>query len=309
VLYRSYEQLLTNEIQDGPIPAHIAIIMDGNRRFANKLGVDTIKGHYRGADTTESVIDWCWELKVKQLTLYAFSTENFKRSESEKDELFELIGLKLDEICRDERTHQRRMNVHAIGNINMLPKKLQDTIARAEEATKGYDGLYLNIALAYGGRRELVDSARVIAEKIQKGVLRCEDVDEEVISRHMYTGNTIARDVNLIIRTGGDERVSNFLPWQSCGNECAAYFCAPFWPEFRKIDLLRAIRTYQMREREKRRNTILRIVHLLAACGQVEAEEVIRISRKILHLPQEEIRRLLKEVTQHNHTMAETIKW
>lgn len=309
VLYRSYEHVLTSEIQDGPIPAHIAIIMDGNRRFANKLGVETIRGHYRGAGTTENVIDWCWELRVKQLTLYAFSTENFKRPQSEKDALFELIGLKLDEICRDERTHQRGMKVRAIGNIDMLPEKLQEAIERAEEVTQDYDGLHLNIALAYGGRREFVDSARRIAEKIQRGELRSCDVNEDIISQHMYTGNTIAGDVDLIIRTGGDERVSNFLPWQSCGNECAAYFCAPYWPEFRKIDLLRAIRTYQQREQEKQRNTILRTIHLLSACGQVEAEEVIRISRKILHLPQEEIKRILKEILQHNHILSEMIKW
>jgi tritrans,polycis-undecaprenyl-diphosphate synthase [geranylgeranyl-diphosphate specific] len=309
ILYRGYEQLLTKEIREGPIPAHIAIIMDGNRRFANKLGIETFKGHYHGADTTENVIEWCWEFKVKQLTLYAFSTENFKRSESEKENLFKLIGVKLDEICKDERTHQRRMKVKAIGNIDLLPKKLQQTIAHAERTTRNYDGLYLNIALAYGGRRELVDATRLIAEKIQKGMIRARDLNEEIISNHMYTGNTIAPDVNLIIRTGGDERLSNFLPWQSCGNECAAYFCAPYWPEFRKIDFLRAIRTYQTREQEKQRNTILRIIHLLATCGQVEAEEVIQHSRKILQLPREEIQHLLKEIAQHNHTIAKTIKW
>ncbi|NMG83634.1 MAG: di-trans,poly-cis-decaprenylcistransferase [Methanosarcinales archaeon] len=309
LLYRSYERLLIREIQEGPVPSHIAIIMDGNRRFAHNIGAKKIEGHYRGADITENVLDWCWDIGVKQLTLYAFSTENFKRFESERDGLFELIGLKLDELSVDERTHKRQMNVRAIGNIELLPKKLQDAIARSEEATKDYDRLYLNIALAYGGRRELVDAARLIAEKVQKGVLASADVDEHVISSHLYTGDALEGDVDLIIRTGGDKRVSNFLPWQSCGNECAAYFCAPFWPEFRKIDLIRAVRTYQVREREKQRNTIIRMVNLLAACGQVEAEDVINRSRKILNIPPKETRQLLEEISQHNRIMAEAIKW
>ncbi|CAD6492093.1 MAG: Tritrans,polycis-undecaprenyl-diphosphate synthase (GGDP specific) [Candidatus Argoarchaeum ethanivorans] len=309
LLYRSYERLLIREIHEGPVPSHIAIIMDGNRRFAHNIGAKKIEGHYRGADVTENVLDWCWDIGVKQLTLYAFSTENFKRFESERDGLFGLIGLKLDELSVDERTHKRQMNVRAIGNIELLPKKLQDAITRSEEATKDYDRLNLNIALAYGGRRELVDAARLIAEKIQKGMLASADVDEQIISSHLYTGDALEGDVDLIIRTGGDKRVSNFLPWQSCGNECAAYFCAPFWPEFRKIDLVRAVRTYQVREREKQRNTIVRMVNLLAACGQVEAEEVVNRSRKILNIPPKEIRQLLEEISQHNRIMAEAIKW
>ena len=308
-VYQGYERLLTNEIKEGLIPTHIAVIMDGNRRFAKRLGFDRIIGHYRGADVCESVIDWCWDIGVKHLTLYAFSTENFRRSESERNNLFDLIASKLDEICTDECTHERQMGVHAIGDIGSLPVNLQDAIARAGDATQGYDGMHLNVALAYGGRRELVDVARLIAEKVRMGMLSPEDVDEEVIARYLYTEDVIACDVDLIIRTGGDMRVSNFLPWQSCGNECAAYFCAPYWPEFRRIDLLRAIRTYQMRESERQRKTVIRVVNLLAACGHVEAIEVIRLSRKILEIPQEEIKRLLMEILRHNRSMAEMIKW
>jgi len=308
-LYRGYERLLTSEIKEGLIPDHIAIIMDGNRRFADRLGFDRIIGHHRGADVCENVIDWCWDIGVKQLTLYAFSTENFRRSGPEKSSLFDLIASKLDEISVDERTHERRMSVHAIGAIGSLPLDLQDAIARAEDATRVYEGMHLNVALAYGGRRELVDAARLIAKKVRTGLLSPDDVDEEVVSRHLYVGDVITCDVDLIIRTGGDRRVSNFLPWQSCGNECATYFCAPYWPEFRRIDLLRAIRTYQMRERERQRKTILRVVNLLAACGHVEAKEVIRLSRKILEIPHEEIKSILMEISRHSRSIAEMIKW
>ena len=309
LLYQGYERLLASEIEEGLIPAHIAVIMDGNRRFAEKLGLDKTLGHCHGADICENVIDWCWEIGVKQLTLYAFSTENFRRSEPERKSIFNLIASKLDEICADERTHERRMAVHAIGDIGSLPLSLQDAIARAEEATRGYDGMHLNIALAYGGRRELVDVARLMAEKVRMGTLSPDDVDEEVIAHHLYTRDAITSDVDLIIRTGGDMRVSNFLLWQSCGNESAAYFCAPYWPEFRRIDLLRAIRTYQMRESDRKRKTVLRVVNLLAACGHVEAIEVIRLSRKILEIPKEEIKGILMEISRHNRSMSEMIKW
>jgi len=130
----------------------------------------------------------------------------------------------------------------------MLPQDLQEEIRRTEAATQGYDGIYLNVALAYGGQRELVDAARSLAEQVSMGKIRAQDVDESMIARHLYPRDgTPVPKVDLIVRTGGDCRTSNFLPWQANGNECAAYFCAPYWPEFRKIDFLRAIRTAQTR--------------------------------------------------------------
>ncbi len=309
ILYGSYEALLANEIRDKPVPSHVAIIMDGNRRFAKKHGMAQYYGHFRGADTTEKVLDWSFDLGIKQLTVYAFSTENFERSDAEKKRLFELIGLKFDKICSDERTHKRRMRVRIIGNIDLLPSSLKSSAKRAEEITKNYDGVYLNVALAYGGRQELVDAARNMAFKIKDGKLSIKDINEDAISNNLYPANGSVPYVDLIIRTGGDERISNFLPWQANGNECAAYFCAPFWPEFRRIDFLRAVRTYQTREHERQKNTVMRVVKLLSYYGMVEVEDVIRISRRFIVLPKEEVVKILHELAHRNVVMYNMIKW
>lgn len=309
ILYRGYEALLANEIIDKPAPSHVAIIMDGNRRFARKHGFAHYYGHWRGADTTEKVLDWSFDLGVKQLTVYAFSTENFERADEEKNRLFELIGLKFDKLCSDERTHKRRMRVRIIGNIDLLPPSLRSSAKRAEEITKNYDGVYLNVALAYGGRQELIDAAQKMAWKVRKGELSINDINEETISNNLYPSSGSVPYVDLIIRTGGDERISNFLPWQANGNECAAYFCAPFWPEFRRIDFLRAIRTYQTREHERQKNTVMRIVKLLSYYGMVEVEDVIRISRRFITIPKEEVVKILLELTHRNVVMQNMIKW
>lgn len=309
ILYGGYEALLANEIKNKPVPSHVAIIMDGNRRFAKRQRLAHYYGHLRGADTTEKVLDWSFDLGIKQLTVYAFSTENFERTEEEKKMLFELIGIKFDEICDDERTHRRRMRVRVLGNIDLLPHSLQASARRAEDLTKNYDGVYLNVALAYGGRQELLDAARKMAWKIRSGELSVKEINEDTISKNLYPANGSAPYVDLIIRTGGDERISNFLPWQANGNECAAYFCAPFWPEFRRIDLLRAIRTYQTREHEKQKNTVLRIVKLLSYYGMVEVEDVTRISRRFIAIPKEEIIKILHELAYHNVAMYNMIKW
>lgn len=297
LLYGGYEVLLINEIKERPVPSHVAIIMDGNRRFAHKYGIAKYYGHFKGADTTERVLNWSFDIGIRQLTVYAFSTENFTRPEEEKDQLFELIGLKLDEICADERTHSRRMRVRIIGDIGRLPDKLRSAVTRVEEMTKNYNGIFLNVAIAYGGRQELIDVARLIAQKIKSGDLSLNDINEDTISHNLYPSSSSIPYVDLIIRTGGDERISNFLPWQANGNECAAYFCAPYWPEFRKIDFLRAIRTYQTREHERQRNTIIRIVNILKHFGKVEVEEVIRISRKFVKIPKDEVVCMLHELS------------
>lgn len=309
ILYGSYEALLANEIKDAPVPSHVAIIMDGNRRFARKYGLAQYYGHFRGADTTEKVLDWSFDLGVKQLTVYAFSTENLERSEDEKKRLFELIGIKFDKICSDERTHRRRMRVRILGNVDLLPFSLQSSAKRAEEITRNYDGVYLNVALAYGGRQELVDATRKMAWKIKNNELSLKDINEETISKNLYPASGSVPYVDLIIRTGGDERISNFLPWQANGNECAAYFCAPFWPEFRRIDFLRAIRTYQTREHEKQKNTVMRIVRLLSYYGMVEVEDVIKVTRRFISIPKEEVIRILHELAYHNVAMYNLIKW
>lgn len=227
---------------------HVAIIQDGNRRYAQKKGISRFMGHSLGADTTEKVTDWCLEAGVKHLTLYAFSTENFNRGETEKRYLFELIKKKFIDLRNSKKIHDNGVRVRAIGRVEMLPQDLQEEISRTEVATRDYRTMHMNVALAYGGQRELVDAARSLARQVSRGTIRVEEVDANLIASHLYPQDGVSvPKVDLIIRTGGDFRTSNFLPWQANGNECAAYFCAPYWPEFRKIDFLRAIRTAQTR--------------------------------------------------------------
>jgi tritrans,polycis-undecaprenyl-diphosphate synthase [geranylgeranyl-diphosphate specific] len=310
VLYLGYEYLLTREIKEFRIPEHIAIIMDGNRRYAKKLGMTVWQGHNLGANTTENVLDWCYELGVKQITVYAFSTENQNRPDEEKQKIFKLIGLKLEKLMQDERTHERRMRVRILGNIDLLPIWLKETARQAETITRNYNNIYLNIAMAYGGRQEIVDTARVLAQKVESGELEVSDINEEIISSHLYPSTSLAvPDVDLIIRTGGDERMSNFLPWQANGNECAAYFCAPYWPEFRKIDFLRSIRTFQTREYEWQKNTVRRIVRLLRHTGQVEVEQVIRMSLMAGHITTEEVLAILKDLSGSSEMEDVALVW
>lgn len=246
--YSFYERLLKREVLEGETVEHVAIIQDGNRRYARLRGLSKVLGHSLGADTSEMVADWCLELGIKHLTLYAFSMENFEREEMEKRYLFELIKNKFIELKNSEKIHGNKVRVRAIGRVEMLPEDLQEEICRTEAATRTYERMYLNVALAYGGQRELVDAARALALQVKAGKIRAEDVNEELIAMHLYPRDGMpVPKVDLIIRTGGETRTSNFLPWQANGNECAAYFCAPYWPEFRKIDFLRAIRVAQTR--------------------------------------------------------------
>lgn len=247
-VYSIYERLLKARILAGGPVEHVAIIQDGNRRYAEERGLSKFLGHSLGAETSEKVSDWCLEVGVKHLTLYAFSTENFAREETEKRYLFDLIKKKFMDLNRSKKIHGNRVRVRAIGRLEMLPEDLQREIILTEEATRDYEKMYLNIALAYGGQRELVDAVRALARLVKQGKIKAREVDEELIAQHLYPLDGIpVPKVDLIIRTAGDFRTSNFLPWQANGNECAAYFCAPYWPEFRKIDFLRAIRTAQTR--------------------------------------------------------------
>ncbi len=271
-VYGDYERLLEERILARSLPEHVAIIMDGNRRYAKRIGISTEVGYLYGAGITERVIDWCFELGIKQLTIYAFSIENFCRVDEEREGLFALMRTKFEKISRDERVHKNGVRVRAIGNVNLLPETVREAIRKAEDATAHYDKFKLFIAVAYSGKMEIVDSAYIIANLVKRGLLAPEDIDEATISKHLYVseienGSSAASgaktSVDLLIRTGGEQRLSNFVPWQALGNECAAYFCAPFWPEFRRIDMLRAVRTYQERAEEKRQHTLSRIVQLI----------------------------------------------
>jgi len=268
MFYREYEQLLEKEILSSEIPDHIAVIMDGNRRYAGQLGKARSFGHAMGAEVTLRVIEWCYEIGVKQLTLYAFSTENFQRSEEEVDGLFNLINEKFLKLYNDKRTYEKEMQVRVIGDRTKLPAFLTESIEKIEQATEHHRKFNLNVAIAYGGRQDIMQAVRDIAACVSSGKLSLEDVDENLISKHLYPAPGVSvPNVDLIVRTGGDERVSNFLPWQANGSECATYFCAPFWPDFRKIDLLRSIRVYQARKDEKKREHSYRISKIINFLG------------------------------------------
>lgn len=244
LIYKIYEWKLLREVAKHKIPEHIAIIMDGNRRYARKKGLKPYEGHIFGSKKAEEVLEWCWELGVKMLTLYAFSTENFSRSEVEKRNIFSLLERELKRLLKDKRTYERQVKVRIIGKREMLPKQLQGVIDEVEKATAKHKKHFLNIAIAYGGRQEILDAAKKILEKVKKGLLSPNDINHRTVEEHLYGEGNYAK-VDLVIRTGGEQRLSNFLPWQTANS--VAYFCDVYWPEFRRIDLLRAIRAWQHR--------------------------------------------------------------
>jgi tritrans,polycis-undecaprenyl-diphosphate synthase [geranylgeranyl-diphosphate specific] len=268
-----YERLLEREISGAP--THVAVIQDGNRRYAIERGAETTEGHRAGADTTERVLRWCGDLGIEELTLYAFSTENFERPPAEREALFDLITEKLRTFADREEVHDRAVHIRAIGETHRLPDRVRAAVDYAESRTADYDRLHLNVALAYGGRAELLGVARDVAREAAAGDVRPAEVDIAEIERRLTTGPT--RAVDLIIRTGGDERTSNFLPWQANGNEAAVYFCTPYWPEFSRVEFLRALRTYQSRQESWRRTRARRAAALLGALGDVELEEARRV--------------------------------
>ncbi len=245
VIYKIYEKKLEKEVRKGVIPKHVAIIMDGNRRFARLFSMKPWEGHRKGAEKLEEVLDWCYDLGIKYVTTYAFSTENFKRSREEVERLFDLFVEYFNKIAKDEKIHKRRVRVKVIGRKELFPERVINAIKKAENATKKYRNFYLNIALGYGGRDEILNAVKRIAERVKKGELKIEDIDEKIFSKFLYTNG--APDPDLIIRTSGEERISGFLLWQCAYSEL--YFCDTFWPAFRKIDFLRAIRTFQQRQR------------------------------------------------------------
>jgi tritrans,polycis-undecaprenyl-diphosphate synthase [geranylgeranyl-diphosphate specific] len=179
--------------------------------------------------------------------LYAFSTENFQRSSSEVDEIMRIAEERFRQILTDERIQRDKIRVKVIGRVNLLPESLQKLITDVERTTQDYDGHFLNFAFAYGGRAEIVDAAKKIAEEVSRGSMSPEDVDEKTFGQHLYTSHLPNQDPDLIIRTSGEERLSGFLLWQSAYSEL--FFLDVYWPDFRLIDLLRAIRTFQKRKR------------------------------------------------------------
>ena len=221
--------------------------MDGNRRWAKSHLTIPKEGHWRGADSVENLLDWCEELDIKIITLYALSAENLGRNDEELEDLYELIRLRLEKLLKDSRIHRNKMRVKGIGRIELLPNSIKEVLSKLDEATKDYDSHFLNIALAYGGQYELVDAVKKIGEKIKHGELKIDDINKNEIESHLYTSHLPQSSPDMILRTSGEKRLSGFLMWQSAYSELV--FMDIFWPEFRKIDLMRAIRTFQERKR------------------------------------------------------------
>jgi len=246
-VYRVYEGRLRAQVEADEIPSHIGIILDGNRRWAQSQGMFRGLGHEEGANRAEELLDWCHELGIKTVTLYVLSTENLDRSPEELKELFRLIEARLGRLLNDERIERYRVNVRAIGHLDLLPDSIIELLGAIEKKTAGYSEHYLNIAVAYGGRAEITDVVRSVAQDVKDGKLDPGSITQETVSKRLYTSYLPNQEPDLIIRTSGEERMSGFLLWQGAYSELV--FVDVFWPAFRLIDLLRAVRTYQKRRR------------------------------------------------------------
>ncbi len=224
------------------LPEHIAIIMDGNRRWAKKNNLNTAQGHKEGAENLKRISKFANKIGIKYLTVYAFSTENWKRSEEEVGAIMKLLKFYILDFFK---SYDENIKVNVIGRIGDLPKDLQKEIRSVEEKTKNNTGLVLNIAFNYGGRDEIVTAVKTITQKVLDGKLKIDDITENEVSNSLYTAGQ--PDPDLLIRTSGEERISNFLPWQISYSEFV--FTDKYWPEYSNSDLLESIQIYQKRTR------------------------------------------------------------
>jgi tritrans,polycis-undecaprenyl-diphosphate synthase [geranylgeranyl-diphosphate specific] len=247
LIYRIYEKHLIKEINQFPFPQHIGIILDGNRRWSKIKDMDKVMGHQMGADIAEDMLNWIYDLGIKITTVYVLSNENLSRDRNELENIYLLLEEKLVGLYNDNRIHKKQIRVKSIGEFDKLPETLQEILKKLENRTEKYSNMYLNIAIAYGGQRELIDAIRKIAYSVKENKIKVEDIDEKVIEANLYTAHLPQAEPDLILRTSGEKRLSGFLLWQSAYSELV--FVDIFWPEFRKIDLMRAIRTFQKRAR------------------------------------------------------------
>jgi len=248
--YALYEKRVVREVRQWDPPNHIGIILDGNRRYAREAGLPTIiDGHALGADKLHEVLDWCFEYGIKVVTIWIFSVDNFNREADEVDQLLNLIDARSREMIHSEDVHRNRVRIRYLGRTDLLPQSLQDTISEVEQATAAYEGFALNVAIAYGGREEITDAMKRLIEKRLADGTPVEEIlselEPDALAPFLYTQGL--PDPDLIIRTSGEVRLSGFLLWQSAYSEF--YFCDTYWPQFRRIDFLRAIRSYQQRSR------------------------------------------------------------
>lgn len=236
--------MILNDIDKELMPKHIAIIMDGNRRWAKEKGIDTKLGHKAGAETLEKIANFANKIGLKYMTVYAFSTENWKRTKEEVGALMLLLNAYLDKFLNKEGL--RNIKIRVLGDIENLDKGLQESIKKIVEKSKNNTGLTLNIAFNYGGRAELVRAVKKISQEVSKNELSLEDINEELVSSNLYTNGE--PDPDLLIRPGGELRISNFLLWQLAYTEFL--FMDKYWPDFTEEDLLEAIKKFESRNRK-----------------------------------------------------------
>ena len=234
---------LLSQIKKQSLPGHVAIIMDGNGRWAKKQGKNRIFGHHEGVKSVRKIVEAAVELDIQYLSLYTFSTENWNRPQDEVDALMSLLVETLKEQVNDLMKQNIRLN--AIGNLSKLPAKTYQTLMYVINQTEQNTGMVLSIALNYGGRDEIVNMTRKIAKKVKNNIILPENIDENKINLHLYTHNL--PDVDLMIRTGGEKRISNFLLWKIAYAEL--YFTDTLWPDFGKQHYYEALYDYQKRER------------------------------------------------------------
>lgn len=249
-IYRLYQRRLLGKVRRQAMPQHIGLILDGNRRHARLNNLTEPQAIYAtGADRLDDLLGWCVDLGIPAITLWVFSTENFDRRAEEVSGLLAAIETKLRRLTDDPLIHQQRVRVRAVGRMDLLPASTQAAVRAAEAATAGYDGLHLTLAAAYGGRQEITDAMQALLRDPQHrdqpaGALAAQ-ITPALLGRYMYAPDL--PDLDLVIRTSGEIRLSGFLLWQSAYSEF--YFTDVFWPAFRRIDFLRAVRAYQQRQR------------------------------------------------------------
>lgn len=227
------------EISEEKVPRHLAIIPDGNRRWAKKKGISVKEGYITGIRKIGDVLKWCKAADIRMLTMWGFSTDNFKRDEKEIKELFGLFRENLKKALDSDEKNKYEVRVRFFGRIHLFPKEIQDMLRQAEKISEKNEAYQLNLLLSYGGKEEIVDAVnKIISEKIEK-------VDEETISNHLYTADI--PDPDLIIRTSGEQRLSGLMPWQSTYSEL--YFCEKLWPDFTENDFKEALKRYEDRGR------------------------------------------------------------
>jgi short-chain Z-isoprenyl diphosphate synthase len=250
LVYRLYERRLAASLKGGVLPRHVAVILDGNRRYARARGLDTVaEGHRLGAGKIHELLDWCHGLGIRYVTIWLLSTDNLQRDADEVRQLAQIIADAVEAIAFEPRNVERGVKLTAVGALDAVPDGLRRALKEAEEATADRDGMHVQVAVGYGGRQEITDALRgLLEDRAARGETLADVIDDltpEAIEAHLYTVGT--PDPDLIIRTSGEIRLSGFLMWQSAHSEF--YFCDPYWPAFRQTDFLRALREFQSRQR------------------------------------------------------------